>query len=50
MVPDEALRRIAAQASDEERRAVADVVLTNDGQLDHLAAQVDALWGIVARG
>lgn len=50
MASDEARRRIAAQASDEERRAVADVVLTNDGELDHLAAQVDALWRTVARG
>jgi dephospho-CoA kinase len=36
--------RLAAQASDEERRAVADVVIVNDGDLADLAAKVDALW------
>jgi dephospho-CoA kinase len=36
--------RIAAQANDEERRAAADVVIDNDGTLDELYAQVDALW------
>jgi dephospho-CoA kinase len=42
--------RIAVQASDEQRRAVADVVLRNDGSREALAAQVDALWrGLAAR-
>jgi dephospho-CoA kinase len=36
--------RIASQASDEQRRAVADHVLCNDGDLAHLERQVDALW------
>ncbi len=36
--------RFAAQASDEERRAVADVVLVNDGDLANLASKVAALW------
>jgi dephospho-CoA kinase len=36
--------RIAVQASDEQRRAIADVVLHNDGSHEALAAQVDALW------
>ena len=36
--------RMAAQASDEERRAVADVVITNDGDLEDLASQVARLW------
>jgi dephospho-CoA kinase len=36
--------RIAAQATDEQRRAVADIVLTNDGTLDELRAQVDTAW------
>ena len=36
--------RIAAQASDRERRAAADVWLDNDGTRDKLIAQVDALW------
>ncbi|MGC4805892.1 dephospho-CoA kinase [Micromonospora sp. DT233] len=40
----EAERRIAAQADDARRRAVADVELTNDGTLDDLHAEVDRLW------
>ncbi|RLP93047.1 dephospho-CoA kinase [Micromonospora sp. BL4] len=40
----EAERRIAAQADDAGRRAVADVVLTNDGSLAALHAEVDTLW------
>lgn len=40
----EARARIAAQASDEARRAAADVLLTNDGPLADLHARVDALW------
>jgi dephospho-CoA kinase len=41
---DDARARIAAQASDEQRRAVADVVLDNSGTVAELAAQVDWLW------
>jgi len=40
----EARARMAAQASDAERRAVADVVLLNDGDLDGLRAEVDRVW------
>ena len=40
----EAERRIAAQADDARRRAVADVVLPNDAGLAELHAAVDALW------
>jgi len=40
----EARARIAAQASDEQRRAVADVVLANDGTLAQLRTAVDRLW------
>ncbi|MEG3636859.1 dephospho-CoA kinase [Micromonospora palythoicola] len=40
----EAQRRIAAQADDARRAAVADVLLTNEGSLDDLYAAVDALW------
>lgn len=36
--------RIAAQATDAQRRAVADIVLDNDGDLTALERQVDALW------
>jgi dephospho-CoA kinase len=41
---DDARARIAAQATDEQRRAVADVVLDNDGTEEELAAQVDRFW------
>jgi dephospho-CoA kinase len=40
----EARGRIAAQATDEQRRAVADVVLENDGTLGDLRDAVDRLW------
>lgn len=36
--------RIAAQASDAQRRAIADVLLRNDGSREALAAEVDTLW------
>jgi dephospho-CoA kinase len=41
---EDALARMAAQATDEERRAVADHVLDNSGDLAALHAQVDAVW------
>lgn len=44
MTADEARSRMAAQADDDQRRAVADVVLVNDGDRDALAHQVGALW------
>ena len=44
MSADEARSRMAAQASDEQRRAAADVVLVNDGSPDELRAQVDRVW------
>jgi len=44
MSEDEARRRIAAQATDEQRRAVADIVLDNDGSLEDLRAAVDEVW------
>ncbi|WP_448623766.1 dephospho-CoA kinase [Geodermatophilus sp. URMC 64] len=40
----DARARIAAQATDEQRRAVADVVLDNRGTPEELAAQVDRFW------
>ena len=36
--------RIAAQSGDEDRRAVADVWIDNNGTPEQLTAQVDALW------
>jgi dephospho-CoA kinase len=44
MSESEARARIAAQATDEQRRAAADVVLINDGTLDELRAAVDEVW------
>ena len=44
MTEADARARIAAQATDEQRRAVADIVLVNDGTLDELRAAVDAVW------
>lgn len=44
MDPDDAERRIDSQASDAARRAVADHVVTNDGDLGQLRAAVARLW------
>jgi dephospho-CoA kinase len=41
---EDARRRVAAQASRDERRAVADVVIDNAGTIDELVPQVDAAW------
>jgi len=40
----EARSRMAAQAGDADRRALADAVVVNDGSLADLAAAVDELW------
>ncbi|MBT2512938.1 dephospho-CoA kinase [Arthrobacter sp. ISL-30] len=44
MSRDEAVSRMAAQASREERLAAADVVLDNSGGIDAIRAKVDSLW------
>jgi dephospho-CoA kinase len=44
LTAEDARARISAQATDDQRRAVADVVLDNSGSLEHLAAQVDRFW------
>jgi dephospho-CoA kinase len=41
---DDAQRRMAAQASDEERRAVATHLVDNGGDLESLSRQVDEVW------
>jgi dephospho-CoA kinase len=41
---EDARARMAAQATDEQRRAVADVVLDNSGTQEELAEQVDRFW------
>jgi dephospho-CoA kinase len=50
MDSETARARIAAQASDEERRAVADIVLDNSGSVEELRAQVDAAWARLVGG
>ena len=51
---EEARARVAAQASREERRAIADVVVDNFADLDHLRSEVDRVWvwiqGLVVTG
>ena len=49
MAPEEAARRIDAQASDEERLGVADDVIDTNGTLDDTLRQVDALWERLTR-
>jgi len=44
MTPDDARARIASQAGDDERLALADVVIDTAGSLAHTGAQTDALW------
>jgi dephospho-CoA kinase len=44
MAEDEARRRIASQATREQRLAAADVVIDNAGSLDELDHRVDAVW------
>ena len=44
MDEDSALARIAAQLSAEDRAAIADWLITNDGSLDQLAQEIGRLW------
>jgi dephospho-CoA kinase len=48
MTPAEASVRIAAQIGADEREAVADVVIENDGDLSTLEHQIDVLWASLA--
>jgi len=48
MTEAEAKARIGAQASDDQRLAVADVVLDNGGSKEDLRAAVDELWATIA--
>jgi dephospho-CoA kinase len=40
----DALARMATQANDQQRRAVADIVIVNNGDMESLRSQVDAAW------
>jgi dephospho-CoA kinase len=44
MTEEEVRARFAAQATDEQRRAVADVEIVNEGTLEELRSTVDAVW------
>jgi dephospho-CoA kinase len=41
---DDAGARMANQATDDQRRAIATYVVDNSGDLAHLEAQIDAIW------
>ncbi|MGW0556392.1 dephospho-CoA kinase [Streptomyces sp. NPDC002926] len=49
MVESEARARMAAQATREQRRAVADLVIDNDGPLEQLEPQVRKVWAELTR-
>jgi dephospho-CoA kinase len=49
MTEDDARARMAAQATDDQRRAVADYVIDNGGDLEWLREQVAALWQTLGR-
>jgi dephospho-CoA kinase len=42
--PEDVRARMAVQASSDQRTALADVVIKNNGNMDDLRAHVDALW------
>jgi dephospho-CoA kinase len=48
MAETDARERMAAQASDGQRRAVADVLIDNNDSLDDLKAAVDDLWELLS--
>lgn len=48
MAESDARERMAAQASDEQRRAAADAVIDNNGSLAELKRRVDEVWARLA--
>lgn len=50
MTDEQAMARITSQADDEQRRAVADHIIVNDGSPAALAQQVDVFWQRIAAG
>jgi dephospho-CoA kinase len=50
MSADDANARMAAQASDAQRRAIADVVIENDGPPAELEERTDELWTLLTEG
>lgn len=49
MTEQEARARMAAQATREQRRAVADLIIDNDGPIEALEPQVRSVWGELTR-
>lgn len=49
MRPEDSEWRMAAQASDEDRESVADIVIRNDGSLGDLDKELDAVWAELER-
>lgn len=49
MTREEASRRIAAQASDADRLAIADIVIDSNGTLEETLAQADAVWSTASK-
>ncbi|GAA2288530.1 dephospho-CoA kinase [Streptomyces kunmingensis] len=49
MTEEDARARMAAQATREKRREIADVVIDNDVPLERLTEQVDAVWADLER-
>jgi len=49
MTEEDARARMAAQATREQRRAIADVVIDNDGPVEELEARVRAIWAELER-
>ena len=49
MSRDEAERRLGAQATDDERLRIADVVIDSNGTLEQTREQVDSLWAELNR-
>ena len=48
MAEADARRRLASQAAEAERRAVADVVIVNDGSMGDLEGDVERLWAALS--
>ena len=48
MTRDEAERRMASQADDGTRRSIADIVVTNDGDMQALRRRLDDVWRAVS--
>lgn len=49
MTESDARARMAAQATREQRRAVADLIVDNDGPLEALEPQVRKVWAELTR-